>query len=78
MITLPRFLALSLAAAAVAPDLVSAAIFPENTLVKMLDHKSFKAALKENVRVMIFAWTALSDHSTDDVRRSIRCTLLFI
>ena len=42
-----QLLALSLA---ISPSLVSAAIFPENTLVKMLDHKGFKNAMKENVR----------------------------
>ena len=43
---LPHLLALSLA---IAPNLVSAALFPENTLVKMIDHKGFKNALKQNV-----------------------------
>ena len=44
---LPQLLALSLA---LAPNLVNAAIFPKDTLVKMLDHKGFKQAMKENVR----------------------------
>lgn len=45
---LPKLLALSLA---VAPNLVNAAIFPQDSLVKMLDHKGFKQAMKENVRL---------------------------
>lgn len=44
---LSQLLALSLA---LSPNMVSAAIFPDNTLVKMIDHKGFKNALKENVR----------------------------
>lgn len=46
MMMLPKLLALSLA---VAPNLVNAAIFPQDSLVKMLDHKGFKQAMKENV-----------------------------
>lgn len=48
MMMLPKLLALSLA---VAPNLVNAAIFPQDSLVKMLDHKGFKQAMKENVRL---------------------------
>ncbi|KAI5123197.1 hypothetical protein M0805_003964 [Coniferiporia weirii] len=47
---LPQLLAISLA---LAPNLVSAAIFPENSLVKMIDHKGFKAALKENMTSVV-------------------------
>ncbi|KLO09566.1 hypothetical protein SCHPADRAFT_907668 [Schizopora paradoxa] len=42
---LPQLLALSLA---LAPNLVSAAIFPDNSLVKMIDAKGFKNAMKQN------------------------------
>lgn len=44
---LPHLLALTLA---LAPALVSAAIFPPDSLVKMLDAKGFKKVMKENVR----------------------------
>ncbi|KAH8110774.1 hypothetical protein DFH11DRAFT_1466411, partial [Phellopilus nigrolimitatus] len=47
---LPQLLALSLA---LAPNLVSAALFPENTRVKMLDHKGFKNVLKENMTSVV-------------------------
>ena len=43
---LQYWLAVSLA---LTPSLASAALFPENTLVKQLDAKGFKAAMKENV-----------------------------
>lgn len=33
-----------------APNVVSAAIFPENSLVKMIGHKEFKEAMKQKVR----------------------------
>ena len=46
-----QLLALSLA---LSPSVVSAALFPENTLVKMLDHKGFKNAMKENVCMLCF------------------------
>lgn len=42
-----QLLALTLA---LAPSLTSAAIFPPNTQVKMLDVKGFKKAMKMNVR----------------------------
>lgn len=44
-----QLLALSLA---LSPNVVTAALFPENTLVKMIDHKGFKNAMKENVRML--------------------------
>ena len=43
-----QFIALTLA---LAPSLASAAIFPPNTQVKMLDAKGFKKAMKTNVCV---------------------------
>jgi protein disulfide-isomerase A6 len=48
---LPQLLALTLA---LAPSLVSAAIFPADSLVKILDAKGFKNALKENVCRLVF------------------------
>ena len=36
---------------AVTPSVVSAALFPEVSLVKMIDHKGFKQAMKQNVCV---------------------------
>jgi protein disulfide-isomerase A6 len=32
-----------------APSLVSAGMFPKDSLVQMLDHKTFKTAMKKNV-----------------------------
>lgn len=43
---LPQLLTLTLA---LAPALVSAALFPKESLVKMIDAKGFKKAMKENV-----------------------------
>jgi len=43
---LPQLLAVTLA---LSPSLVSAAIFPSNTLVKLIDEKGFRKAMKENV-----------------------------
>lgn len=40
---------------ALVPSFVSAAIYPKNSMVKMIDAKGFKNALKENVCV----WTIL-------------------
>jgi protein disulfide-isomerase A6 len=37
-------------ALALAPSLVSAALFPSNSLVKVIDEKGFKKAMKEQVR----------------------------
>ncbi|THH12077.1 hypothetical protein EW145_g241 [Phellinidium pouzarii] len=54
MMMLPKLFALSLV---LAPNLVSAALFPEDSLVKMIDHKGFKAALKENM-TSVFAFVA--------------------
>ncbi|KAI0690982.1 hypothetical protein BC835DRAFT_1417461 [Cytidiella melzeri] len=45
MMWVPQLLAVSLA---LAPALVSAGIFPKDSLVKMIDAKGFKAAMKEN------------------------------
>lgn len=39
---------------AVVPSLVSAAIFPPDSLVKMIDAKGFKKAMKANVGVDLF------------------------
>jgi len=47
---LPQLLALSLA---LAPNLVSAAIFPDNSLVKTIDAKGFKDAMKENATSLV-------------------------
>jgi len=47
---LPQLLVLTLA---LAPSLVSAAIFPSDSLVKMLDAKGFKEAMKENRTSMV-------------------------
>ena len=47
---LPKLLALSLV---VAPSFVQGAIFPEGSLVKMIDHKGFKTAMKENVCIPV-------------------------
>ena len=44
---LPQFLVLTLA---VGPALVQAALFPKDSLVKQLDAKGFRKAMKENVR----------------------------
>lgn len=44
----PQALALTLA---LVPSLVSAAIFPPNTKVKMLDATSFHKVMKKNVRM---------------------------
>jgi protein disulfide-isomerase A6 len=46
-----QLLALTLA---LAPSLASAAIFPSNTHVKMLDMKGFKKAMKTNVGFFFF------------------------
>lgn len=43
---LPQLLALTVA---LAPTLVSAALFPKDSLVKMIDAKQFKKVMKENV-----------------------------
>lgn len=56
---LPHLLALTLA---LAPSLASAAIFPKDTLVKMLDPKSFKRVMKKNV--CFFASLSLSSADT--------------
>ena len=39
-----------LAVITLTPSLASAALFPKDTLVKQIDAKAFKAAMKENVR----------------------------
>ena len=46
---LQHWLAVTLA---LTPSLASAALFPSNTLVKQIDAKGFKAAMKENVRLL--------------------------
>jgi protein disulfide-isomerase A6 len=43
-----QFLALTLT---LAPSLVAAGMFPKDSLVKMLDHKTFKQAMKANVSI---------------------------
>jgi protein disulfide-isomerase A6 len=45
---LPHLLALTLALALSSSD-VSAALYPKNSLVKMIDQRGFRNALKENV-----------------------------
>ena len=47
---LPQLLAVTLALAAT-PQLASAAIFPKNTKVKMIDAKGFREAMNQNVRL---------------------------
>ena len=44
---------------AFAPTIVSAGIFPKDSLVKMIDSKGFREAMKENVRC-VCAGSALS------------------
>ena len=44
---LPQLLVLTLA---VGPAIVQAALFPKDSLVKQLDAKGFRKAMKENVR----------------------------
>ena len=44
-----QLLVLSLA---LAPNLVSAALFPRNSQVKMIGHKEFKEAMKQNVFIL--------------------------
>ena len=46
---LSQWLAVTVALAS-APNFVSAALFPKDSLVKMIDAKGFKKAMKENVR----------------------------
>ena len=46
---LPQLLVLSLA---LAPNVVSAALFPENSLVKMIGHKEFKELMKQKENAM--------------------------
>ena len=50
----PQLLALGFA---MAPSLVSAAIFPPDSLVKMIDAKGFKKAMKTNVGFVDSFWT---------------------
>ena len=38
---------------ALAPSLVSAGMFPKDSLVKTLDHKTFKQAMKTNVSYFV-------------------------
>jgi protein disulfide-isomerase A6 len=38
---------------AMAPSLVSAGMFPEDSLVKALNHKTFKKAMKANVSYFV-------------------------
>jgi protein disulfide-isomerase A6 len=46
---------------ALAPSLASAAIFPKDTHVKMLDAKSFKKAMKKNVsHINVCHWLVLN------------------
>lgn len=42
---------------ALAPSLVSAALFPPDSLVKVIDAKGFKKAMKANVGLIYFSWT---------------------
>jgi hypothetical protein len=50
---MPSFQTLALAFA-IAPSLVSAALFPSDSLVKVIDAKNFKKAMKANVGPVIF------------------------
>lgn len=70
---LTKLLAVSLA---VAPSLVSAALFPKDSLVKMSSPKEFKAIMKENVRlphVVRFGYNLMMivDHQCLRVRRTV-------
>lgn len=38
---------------ALTPSLASAALFPSDTVVKMLDAKDWKKVMKENVRILV-------------------------
>ena len=50
----PKILTLAFA---LAPSLVSAALFPPDSLVKVIDAKGFKKAMKANVGPVDFSWT---------------------
>ena len=50
---LPQLLALALA---VGPAIVQAALFPEDSLIKMIDAKGFRKAMKQNVRRRCCSW----------------------
>lgn len=45
------------AATAAGPSLVSAALFPKGSQVKVIDEKGFKAAMEKNVRFLVLART---------------------
>lgn len=72
---LPKLLAVALAAS---PAMVSAAIFPSNTQVKMIGPKGFREALKENV-CLYLEWFMVGeadcllyvDHECCCIRRSL-------
>jgi hypothetical protein len=50
----PKILTLAFA---LTPSLVSAALFPPDSLVKVIDAKGFKKAMKANVGLVDFTWT---------------------
>jgi protein disulfide-isomerase A6 len=45
-----RLSPLSISALVIVPSLVSASLYPKDSLVKMVDTRGFRNALKENVR----------------------------
>ena len=55
----PQILAFAFA---LAPSLVSAALFPSDSLVKVIDAKGFKKAMKANVRLIDFSGTQDTNH----------------
>ena len=65
---------------ALTPSLASAALFPSNTLVKQIDAKGFKAAMKENVRGTTFlalSGFTYSPNAAANERRGIRSALVW-
>lgn len=50
---------------ALTPSLASAALFPKDTLVKQIDAKGFKQAMKENVCLPILSFRSLGASDVD-------------
>ena len=72
---LPQLLALTLA---IAPAAVSAGLFPSNSLVKHLDAKGFRQALKENVRTGTHSFPPpFADTPPANERDSLRSTMVW-
>jgi len=75
-----------LLAATMFPSFVEAGMFYKNSPVKMLDAKSFKKAMRENVRCVV-VWNALSLESSlagvfwvvniANEHRGVRCALVW-